>query len=67
MNLPQLVAFFEQYRPTDEAFVLSPCETLLNQKLFIETHLTILKANSGNQGFLPYFHRLTKYYNLITK
>jgi hypothetical protein len=32
---------------------------------FIDSHLTILKANSGNKRFIPYYNRLLLFYKTI--
>jgi hypothetical protein len=38
---------------------------IIDCKKFIDSHLTILKANSGNKRFIPYYNRLILFYEKI--
>ena len=46
--------------------VLSSGETIINPKLFIENHLSVVKANNGKRTFLPYLSRLQTLKHLLT-
>jgi len=35
---------------------------IIDCQKFIDSHLTILKANSGNKRFIPYYNRLILFY-----
>lgn len=37
---------------------LSNCEKITDVKGFVETHIGMLRANSGNKTFKPYYDRL---------
>lgn len=38
---------------------------IINPKLFLENHLTILRSNSGNSLYLPYYQRLVELLNYL--
>jgi hypothetical protein len=38
---------------------------IIDCQKFIDSHLTILKANSGNKRFIPYYNRLILFYEKI--
>jgi hypothetical protein len=45
---------------------LNPSSTVTNCSLFLESHFTIVKANSGKQTFLPYLNRLKELKQVLT-
>lgn len=60
-----LEEFFKTATLTEEKIKLESGAYILDQKLFTESHLDILKANSGRKVMLPYFLRLVKFYKII--
>lgn len=40
---------------------------IIDCKKFIDSHLTILKANSGKKRFTPYYNRLIIFYEYLNK
>jgi len=38
---------------------------IIDCQKFVDSHLTILKANSGNKRFIPYYNRLILLYEKI--
>ena len=38
---------------------------IIDCQKFVDSHLTILKANSGNKCFIPYYNRLILFYEKI--
>jgi hypothetical protein len=38
---------------------------IIDCQKFVDSHLTILKANSGNKRFIPYYNRLLLLYKTI--
>lgn len=40
-------------------------ETINNVSLFLNSHFTIIEANSGNKVVYPYYSRLLEYYQYI--
>ena len=60
-----LEEFFKTAKLTDEKIKLESGAYIIDQKLFVESHLNLLKANSGKKVMLPYFMRLVKFYEII--
>lgn len=56
--------YFKDMDFTDDHIELDECTTVTNIKEFYESHLTILKANTGNKIVMPYYQRLLKLYNI---
>jgi hypothetical protein len=59
--------FFDSLPELPKDFKLSECEVIVDVELFVETHISFLRANAGNRLFLPYYLRLDKLYKLIKK
>jgi len=38
---------------------------IIDCQKFVDSYLTILKANSGNKRFIPYYNRLLLFYKTI--
>lgn len=38
-----------------------------NTKLFVETHISMLKGNKGNRRYLPYYDRLKSLHDFLNK
>ena len=58
MTLQQIETYFTENKLT-YPFKLNNHTIILNDK-FIYGHLEVLKANSGNKTYLPYYERLVK-------
>lgn len=65
VNLKFLEEFFKTAILTKEKIKLESGATITDQKLFVESSMDILKANSGKKVMLPYFLRLVKFYEII--
>lgn len=59
MTLNHLENFFNKVELPPEVW-LSESEHITDVKKMIDSHLKILKANSGNRSYLPYFDRLVR-------
>ena len=59
----KMCEFFETLEMTDDIVELDQCTTILNLKAFVDSHLSVLKNNSGNKLFHPYYIRLEKLYD----
>jgi hypothetical protein len=51
----------------DAPFCLDQCTTITDIPLFIQATITTVRHNNGNPYFRPYFDRLEKFKNIITK
>lgn len=49
------------------AIQLDAATKINDVQLFIESHISFLKANSGNIVYLPYYTRLMKFYTFWGK
>lgn len=65
-EITELEDFFTGIKLPDEPLKLNPYSTIVNLPVFIESHLTIVKANNGKQTFLPYLNRLQKLKQSLT-
>ena len=54
--------YFKDVEFTDDHIELDQCTTITNIKNFYESHLSILKANSGKKSVMSYYLRLLKLY-----
>jgi hypothetical protein len=66
MSLPDLEQFFNSVSLPKEVR-LSQCETITDVKKFVRSHLDVLKANSGNPAYMPFYERLLKLKEILTK
>jgi hypothetical protein len=66
VTLKTIEDYFKDYTFSDSEVVINEAEKITNLKTFINTHISMLKANPGNPVYLPYYERLKKVY-LITK
>ncbi len=46
------------FRNYDDKIKISPEAKVVNVSQMIESHVSILEANSGNKTYLPYYERL---------
>lgn len=67
MTLTQLEAYFNKIQLNSDTITLDDGTTIINQKKFVKSHISALKANSGNRMLLPYYNRLLKFYKIIKK
>ena len=58
VEISELEAYFASVEIPSQLVKLSQCITITNVPLFIESHLSIVKANNGRDLFLPYLNRL---------
>lgn len=63
-ELQEILVFFENFEPPQTELRISCCEVIVNQKKFIKSHISAVKANSGKKTFLPYYLRLKKVYDV---
>lgn len=64
--LKEIEEYFNEYSFEKNKVEINDCTWVTDLKKFVDTHISILKANPGNKRFLPYYERLYKAY-LITK
>ena len=58
----ELEAFFLDYKFEKGVFKFNKCTTFNDTKKLVDTHISYLKANSGNRVYLPYYERLKQLY-----
>jgi hypothetical protein len=63
-DIAGLEAFFEVANIPEGTVVLSSGEKIINVKLFIESHMRIIKLNNG-KTFQPYYERLIRLREII--
>ena len=62
--MDELEAFFNKTE-IEGPVRLDQCSVVIDVKKFTTSHIDILRANSGQMLYLPYYHRLlTLYYKL---
>lgn len=67
IKIKELEDFVKNTEFGDESFQLDQSTLINNQRQFAESHLQVLKANSGNKTIMPYYKRLVRFYKLIKK
>jgi hypothetical protein len=65
-TLIEIEKYFETYNFIGEDIQLDQCSKITDLKTFVKSHISILKKNSGNKLYMPYYDRLKKIY-LLTK
>lgn len=60
MSLKKIIEVYESLTGEEDSIQISPCEKVINPKKTLETHISFLKANSGNKRFRPYYDRCVK-------
>uniref|UniRef100_A0A6M3LV05 DUF6965 domain-containing protein n=1 Tax=viral metagenome TaxID=1070528 RepID=A0A6M3LV05_9ZZZZ len=58
--------FFNSIELPTEPIKLSQAETIIDIRKFINSHLSIVKAQNGNRVYLPYLNRLKKLKECLT-
>ena len=64
-SLNTIEKFFDDYDFKGRKVTISHCEKVIDCKRFIDTNIRILKNNSGNKLFLPYYERINKLYKIL--
>jgi hypothetical protein len=57
-DITELENYFSGIALPTQPIKLNPYSTITNCSLFIESHFATVKANNGNETFLPYLNRL---------
>ncbi len=57
--------FFNKMKRFPKQVVLSPGETIVDVKMFINSHLQIVKAQNGHNRFSSYMRRLMKLKDIL--
>jgi hypothetical protein len=57
-ELADLEKFFSYITLPAPPFVLDNCTTIIDYSIFFQSHFETLKANNGNQTFLPFLDRM---------
>lgn len=70
-HVDEIIEFFSNHFDYDfnkhkDIIKLTQSETIKDLETFLDSHISILKDNSGNKRYLPYYDRLYKVY-LIAK
>ncbi len=65
-NIQELENYFTETTLPTQPLKLNRCSIITNCSLFIESHLTNVKANNGKQTFLPYLSRLQELKQVLT-
>ena len=66
MTLTELETYFKT-QTLPKQVKLSQCETIVDAPKFVASHIEVLKANSGNCAYLPFWDRINKLHELLTK
>ena len=64
-EIEELENFFKSCQMPTEPLQLSEGEVIHDLKLFIATHISVIKTNNGKNGFIPYLDRLKLLKSLI--
>jgi hypothetical protein len=65
-EIEELETFFNNAIIPTQPLKLNAYSTIVDCSLFIETHLTIVRANKGNNVYLPYLNRLQELKKVLT-
>ena len=66
-DIAELEKFYSETQLPAEPVKLNSCSTVSNCLLFIESHFATVKANNGNNRFLPYLNRLRELKTVLTQ
>lgn len=67
IDINELETFFLTATLPTDPVKLNSYTTITNVKLFIRSHLSVLKNYPGNKTFIPHLHRLEQLKTIITK
>ena len=65
MNIKQLKAYFETVERWPESIRFDVCSMTNRVEQTVNSHISILEANSGKPRFEPYYNRLIQVYNFM--
>lgn len=65
VNIKVLEKFFDETDLPNTDIRLNQCSVIKDPKVFVESHLSVLRANSGKKLVMPYYERLLKFYYII--
>lgn len=65
-EIDQLQQFFDTVELTDTVVQLDICSKITDVRLFVESHLSTVRANNGKPTFIPYLERLQKLKQILT-
>ncbi|MDP4238618.1 MAG: hypothetical protein Q8904_04000 [Bacteroidota bacterium] len=66
IEISELEAYFAAVEMTAQPVRLNECCVITNVPLFIESHLSTVKANNGRTLYLPYLNRLQSLKTVIS-
>ena len=66
IKLSVIEEYFKNIEFTDDHLQLDECTTVTNIQKFYEEHLSILKQNTGDKRYMPFYYRLLKLYKIYT-
>jgi hypothetical protein len=66
-ELIEMEGFFNSIRLPLDPLALDQCSTITNPPLFVSSHMSIIKVQSGNRRYKPYLGRLIFLREHITK
>ena len=64
-KIAELEHFFKTVTLPTKPVKLNQCSTITDINKFINSHLPIVKAHDGNQGYKPYYDRLLTLKNIL--
>lgn len=62
IHINQIETYFNEHGIPTEPVRLDSATVVVESEIFINSHLSILKANPGNQRFIAYYDRLVAFY-----
>lgn len=65
-DIAELENYFASIELPTQPVKLNKCSTIKDCSLFIESHITTVKANNGKRNFLPYLNRLKDLKQILT-
>jgi len=65
IRIRKLEDFVKNTEFSSKPLRLNVCSVIEDRRGFAESHLAILKANSGKKLVMPYYERLVLFYELI--
>ena len=63
--IDKIELFFDTYKFPNKPHELKEGETIINQKLFVESSIAMVKGSSSREVKQPYFDRLNLFYNQV--
>ncbi len=66
-QLQQIEQYFKVNGIPEGDVKLDRATTVVDPVLFVEASIRTLKSNPGNKTYAPYFNRLLKYYQLVSR